>query len=148
MLDVLLDVLCTVLVPEAGRGKRKARKLAGAFEAGEAVTFEGCALGTRPYCCPVPGFLTASLTTLATSPTEAPALNSRPVPLARVEIARVRVREDTDPATIRRGWTVIECRDGEDTVLFASDPEYLPLLSAALGSVRRVQAPSPGRKTL
>ncbi|KQV14556.1 MULTISPECIES: hypothetical protein [unclassified Kitasatospora] len=148
MLDVLLEVLAIVLVPGGGGGKRKARKLSRAFEAGETVTFEGCVVGSPPYCRPVPGYLTASRTTLASSPTEAPGLNGRPIPLPQVELVRVRDREGTDPAVVRRWSKVAECRDGEDTVLFACAPEYLPLLTAALGSVRGVPTPSAGRKTL
>ncbi|WP_405020957.1 hypothetical protein OHV05_32850 [Kitasatospora sp. NBC_00070] len=143
MLDVLLQTLVSFgLTPDFGTAERKVRKLTEAFEAGEAVTFEGCVFGTRPYCRPVLGFLTASPTTLATSPTEAPGLNSWPIPLSQVEPVRVRDREGTDPGGMPRGWKVTECRDGEDTVLFVCAPEYLPLLSAALESGRRVRTPS------
>ncbi|MFJ9518645.1 hypothetical protein ACIRPK_10305 [Kitasatospora sp. NPDC101801] len=139
MVDVLLQILVSsVLTPGFGAAKRKVRKLTKAFEAGEAVTFAGCVFGMRPYCRPVLGFLTASPTTLATSPTEAPGLNSRPIPLSQVEPVRVRDREGTDPVGIPRGWKVTECRDGEDTVLFACAPEYLPLLTAVLESGRQL----------
>ncbi|BFV55225.1 hypothetical protein KCMC57_up03290 [Kitasatospora sp. CMC57] len=134
LLETLLDTVAVVLTPDVGAAGRKARKLTRAFEAGEAVTFEGCVLGTRPYCRPTLGFLTVSGTGLATSPTEAPGLNSRPVPLPQVQLVRVRDRESTDPATVRRWWRVAECRDGENTVLIACAPQYLRLLTVALES--------------
>ncbi|MFG2818558.1 hypothetical protein ACGFX4_03925 [Kitasatospora sp. NPDC048365] len=131
LLDILLGVLTLLPVPGGGE-RRRARKLTAAVEAGQVVSFEGSAIGDRPYCRPTLGFLSVSRSTLAVAPTEEPGLNRRPVPLVHLELVRVRERAKTDPAAVRRYWQVAECRDRGEPVLFACSPAYMPLLTATL----------------
>jgi len=134
VLDILIEVAATLMIP-VPTGRRKARKQAEAFAAGETVTFAGSVLGELPYCRATIGFLSASRNALAASPTEAVEaveFNRRPIPVERLALVRVRGRQRSDPRAVQPWWQVAECRDGESTVRLSCAPEHMALLTTTL----------------
>ncbi|MET7642303.1 hypothetical protein ABZS83_01345 [Streptomyces sp. NPDC005426] len=98
------------------------------------MTFEAYLLGDRPYCRPVPVFLSASRTTLHVSPTEVKELRRRALPTEHLVIVRIRRRSRTDPRSIPPSWQLAECRDGQADLLVACAPAHMRYVALALGA--------------
>ncbi|WP_329133920.1 hypothetical protein OG552_17365 [Streptomyces sp. NBC_01476] len=133
VIDFLIEFVADLFVPEpSGRhaGKREAR----AFAAGEGVTFEGFALGGRPYCRPDISYLTATRTALVVTPTSVPGLLPRLVPVRNIDVLLIRDRRKSDPRAVRPFWQVVECRDGTDEILMGGAPQHMDYLLTALGA--------------
>lgn len=94
LISFVADQLLTPGLP--GR-RRRERAQERTFADGGEVTIEAYVLGDRPYCRPVPVFLSASRTALHVSPTEWKELRRTALPAARIAVQRVRRRTRTDP---------------------------------------------------
>ncbi|WP_371603546.1 hypothetical protein OG345_23450 [Streptomyces sp. NBC_01220] len=131
LISFLIDQLLTPGLP--GR-RRRERSQERAFADGGEVTFQAYVLGDRPYCRPVPVFLSASRTALHVSPTEVKELRRSVLPAERIAVQRIRGRERTDPRTIPSYWQLAECRDGQADILIACDPTHMRYVDEALGA--------------
>ncbi|MGW0936953.1 hypothetical protein [Streptomyces sp. NPDC002666] len=129
LISFVADQLLTPALP--GR-RRRERAQERAFADGGEVTFQAYVLGDRPYCRPVPVFLSASRTALHVSPTEWKELRRSALPAERIAVQRIRPRARTDPRTIPSYWRIAECRDGQADVLIACDPVHLRYVAEAL----------------
>lgn len=129
LISFLADQLLTPALP--GR-RRRQRAQERAFADGGEVTFEAYVLGDRPYCRPVPVFLSASRTALHVSPTEVKELRRRALPAERIAVQRIRSRARTDPRTIPSYFQLAECRDGQADILIACDPVHMRYVAEAL----------------
>lgn len=98
------------------------------------VTFEGFALGGRPYCRPDISYLTATRTALVVTPTSVPGLLPRLVPVRNIDVLLIRDRRKSDPRAVRPFWQVVECRDGTDEILMGGAPQHMDYLLTALGA--------------
>ncbi|MFF2079535.1 hypothetical protein ACFVXG_32870 [Kitasatospora sp. NPDC058162] len=133
MLGDILDVVATALEPLWGTG-------AGArtptheqlFKAGRVLVFEGCVIGPRPYCRPEPAFLHLSRSALAISPVREADVRARYLPVGGLELVEARKWREGDPVAIGKHWDVLECRDGEDTVLIGFELFYTAYVRQAL----------------
>lgn len=99
LISFVADQLLTPGLPGRRRRERAQERV---FADGGEVTFEAYLLGDRPYCRPVPVFLSASRTALHVSPTEFKELRRRALPAERIAVQRIRRRARTDPRSIPR----------------------------------------------
>lgn len=129
LITFVIDQLLTPALP--GR-RRRERAQERAFADGDEVTFQAYVLGDRPYCRPVPVFLSASRTALHVSPTEVKELRRRALPAERIAVQRIRRRARTDPRTIPSYFQLAECRDGQADILIACDPVHMRYVAEAL----------------
>nr|WSW68637.1 hypothetical protein OG461_21895 [Streptomyces sp. NBC_00995] len=129
LISFVADQLLTPGLP--GR-RRRERAQERTFADGGEVTIEAYVLGDRPYCRPVPVFLSASRTALHVSPTEWKELRRTALPAARIAVQRVRRRTRTDPRITPPYWQVAECRDGQADILIACDPTHMRYATEAL----------------
>lgn len=133
MITFLISFLADlILAPGLPGRRRRERARERAFADGGEVTFEAYVLGDRPYCRPVPVFLSASRTALHVSPTEVKELRRRALPVERIVVQRIRGRARTDPRTIPSPWQLAECRDGQADILIACDPVHMRYATEAL----------------
>ncbi|WP_236063737.1 hypothetical protein [Streptomyces poriferorum] len=87
LISFVVDQFLTPGLP--GR-RRRERSQERAFANGGEVTFQAYVLGDRPYCRPVPVFLSASRTALHVSPTEVKELRRSVLPAERIAVQRIR----------------------------------------------------------
>ncbi|WP_327710534.1 hypothetical protein OG912_19970 [Streptomyces sp. NBC_00464] len=133
MIADLIASAVGALIPVPGR-RRRERAREEAFANGAEVTFEAYILGDRPYCRPVPVFLSASRTALYASPTEVRELKRSALPTEHIGVRRIRRRTRTDPHTIPPYWYLAECRDGQTDILIACAPPDMRYVALALGA--------------
>ncbi|MFI9360922.1 hypothetical protein ACIG5E_07650 [Kitasatospora sp. NPDC053057] len=130
MLDEIIGVVVAALTP-GGAGERT-QTHEQIFKAGRVLVFEGCVIGPRPYCRPEAAFLHLSLTALAISPVRETSALARHLPVGGLGLVEVRKWREGDPAAIKKHWDVVECRDGEDTVLIGFELFYTQYVRRAL----------------
>ncbi|MEU9201019.1 hypothetical protein [Streptomyces sp. NPDC048332] len=129
LISFVVDQLLTPGLPGQRRRERAQER---AFADGGEVTFEAYVLGDRPYCRPVPVFLSASRTALHVSPTEVKELRRSALPAERIAVQRIRNRARTDPRTLHSYWQLAECRDGQADILIACAPEHMRYVAETL----------------
>ncbi|MER7757777.1 hypothetical protein [Kitasatospora sp. NPDC097643] len=130
MLADILDLVVTTLGPSP-RGERTPTH-EELFKEGRVLVFEGCVLGSRPYCRPDAAFLRLSLGALAVSPVREADARARYLPVGELELVEVRKWRKGDPAAVKKHWDVVECRDGEETVLIGFELFYTDYVRQAL----------------
>ncbi|MER7726291.1 hypothetical protein [Streptomyces sp. NPDC096323] len=121
-----------LLVPGLPGRRRRERAQERAFADGDEVTFPAYILGDRPYCRPVPVFISACRTALRVSPTEVKELRRSALPVEQIAIRRIRHRERTDPRGIPPYWQLAECRDGQADVLIGCAPPHMRYVARVL----------------
>ncbi|MFJ4191169.1 hypothetical protein [Kitasatospora sp. NPDC089509] len=132
MLGEILDVLTAALGPTSTGSAQSHGQL---LKEGRVLVFGGCVVGTRPYCRPEAAFLHLSLTELAFSPVREADVRARRLPVDGLETVEVRRWRTGDPAAVSRNWDVVECRDGESTVLIGCEPFYTKYVRQVLQPV-------------
>ncbi|MFE2108598.1 hypothetical protein ACFXAF_22445 [Kitasatospora sp. NPDC059463] len=149
LLDLVPDAVADLLSLRRGRDPEVDRMHAS-FHFGEPARFEAKVFGKLPYCDPAGAFLHATPTSLQLSRTHRPQGEDAPaellpvaLPVAALEVVAVRPRSSGDPRAVLRSWYLVECRDGDATVLIGCEPEYLPFVLAPLRSTDALPEPAP-----
>lgn len=136
VIAALISFAADQLVPGLPGRRRQERRQERAFADGVEVTFPAYILGDRPYCRPVPVFVSASRTALHVSPTEVRELRRSALPTERIGLQRIRRRARTDPRSIPPYWQLAECLDGQTTILIGCAPPHMRYVARALEAVR------------
>ncbi|MFE7189979.1 hypothetical protein [Kitasatospora sp. NPDC057541] len=148
LLELLPDVVTDSLFSRRRDRRERAEldRMHTSFHFGHPVRFEARVIGKLPYCDPAGAFLHATPTGLRLTRThaqDAPDLPGGPLPVDVLETVAVRPRRSGDPREVLRSWHLVECRDGDATVLIACEPEHLPFVLSPLRSTGSLPESTP-----
>ncbi|MGN8244759.1 hypothetical protein ACTHAM_001864 [Cellulomonas soli] len=122
--DVLWLILASVIGGALGAwayARVRLRRAARAFEGGRPTTFAGFVLGSRPYCRAAGGLLVVEGDALSHVVDRGMPGTRRDIPVSQLTVVRARPATRADDRDMPPGWTVLECRDGDEQVLIACD---------------------------